>query len=194
MVMVDPINGNVITKSFDSLKTLLTGYSANFQADINYVPRHPMPGETEFIPETWIDLKSPNIYVGLGQDALPGNIYDLDASIITFDGQLNLVDIVYHKNMRSYDGAIIHHGDNKTGIGEGDDEILSINFNGINPKINTLAVIVNSFKGNSMVGLRSAFIRLFEQNSLIGCHVLGQGTETIGLLLGLFRRDTVNGI
>ena len=55
-----------------------------------------------------------------------------------------------------------------------------------------MAVIVNSFKGNSMIGLRSAFIRLFDQTKLIGCHVLGQGTETTGLLLGLFRRDFVN--
>jgi len=46
-----------------------------------------------------------------------------------------------------------------------------------------MVVIVNSFKGNNMVRLRSAFIRLFEQNKLIGF---------TGLLLGLFRKDFVN--
>ena len=53
-----------------------------------------------------------------------------------------------------------------------------------------MAVIVNSFKGNSMIGLKSAFIRLYDETKLIGCHVIGQGTETTGLLLGLFRKDT----
>ena len=191
-VMVDPISGNEVTKSYNDLKTLLTGYSANFQSDINYKPRHPMPGESELVPETWIDINTKYVFVGLGWDVLPGNIYDLDASIITFDMNFNAVDVVYHKNMKSADGAMEHHGDNRTGIGEGDDELLSIDFVLLDNNISTLAVIVNSFKGNSMVGLRSAFIRLFDRDIPIGCHVLGQGTETIGLLLGLFRKDTVN--
>ena len=59
-------------------------------------------------------------------------------------------------------------------------------------KITSMAVIVNSFKGNSMIGLRSAFIRLFDDDKPIGCHVLGQGSETTGLLLGYFRRDYIN--
>ena len=102
------------------------------------------------------------------------------------------MEIIYHKNLKSMDGTIVHYGDNKTGIGEGDDELLSVDLSRINPNVNAMAVIVNSFKGNSMIGLRSAFIRLFDQTKLIGCHVLGQGTETTGLLLGLFRRDFVN--
>ena len=62
----------------------------------------------------------------------------------------------------------------------------------MNPNVGSIAVIINSFKDNSMVGLRSAFIKLFDNDKPIGCHVLGQGTETIGLLLGYFRRDYVN--
>ena len=192
-VMIDPIEGNVITKSFDSLKTLLTGYSLKSDS-VQEKPRHPLPGENLFIPQTWIELKTQFVYVGLGWDILPGNVYDLDASIVCFDSMLNPIDVIYHKKMKSTDGAIVHQGDNRTGFGEGDDELLSINFAGLNPNITSMAVIVNSFKGNNMVGLKSAFIRLFEQNSTIGCHILGQGTENVGLLLGLFRKDTVNNI
>ena len=94
--------------------------------------------------------------------------------------------------MKSRDGNIIHQGDNRTGIGEGDDEVISINLRNLDQNVASMAVIVNSFKGNSMIGLRSAFIRLFDDDKPIGCHVLGQGTETIGLLLGYFRRDYVN--
>ena len=191
-VMCDPLEGNTAIKSYDSLKVLLNGYTESFNSAPVYKPRHPLQGEPVFTPETWIDMTPGIIYVGLGWDILPGNIYDLDASIISFDRNINPIETIYHKNLRSQDGSIIHYGDNKTGLGEGDDEVLSVNLATINPNVMTMAIIVNSFKGNSMVGLKSAFIRLFEQNRLIGCHVLGQGTETTGLLLGLFRKDFAN--
>ena len=191
-VMCDPIEGNVVTSSYNSLKVLLNGYLESFNNDIAYKPRHPMEGEQTFTPETWIDIDAAKVHVGLGWDILPGNIYDLDASIITFDKQINELEIIYHKNMKSRDGNIIHQGDNRTGLGEGDDEVISINLRNLDQNVASMAVIVNSFKGNSMVGLRSAFIRLFDDDKPIGCHVLGQGTETIGLLLGYFRRDYVN--
>lgn len=191
-VMCDPIEGNIVTKSYSSLKVLLNGYLESFSSEVNYKPRHPLPGEQIFTPETWINIDAAKIHVGLGWDILPGNVYDLDASIISFDNQINELEIIYHKNLQSKNGSIIHHGDNRTGIGEGDDEVLTVNLGNLDPSVASLAVIVNSFKGNSMVGLKSAFIRLFDDNKPIGCHVLGQGTETIGLLLGYFRKDFVN--
>ena len=191
-VMCDPIEGNVVTSSYESLKVLLNGYLDSFNSEINYKPRHPIEGEQIFTPETWIDIDAAIVHVGLGWDILPGNIYDLDASIISFDKQINDLEIIYHKNMKSKDGNIIHHGDNRTGIGEGDDEVMTIKLRNLAQNVASLAIIVNSFKGNSMVGLKSAFIRLFDDDKPIGCHVLGQGSETIGLLLGYFRRDYIN--
>ena len=194
-VMIDPLEGTTVKESYPSLKTLLNGYSESFNsAIVNYQPRHPLPGEPSFTPETWIDMAPGLTYIGLGWDILPGNIYDLDASIISFDRNINQMEIIYHKNLKSVDGSIVHYGDNRTGLGEGDDEVLSVDLSRINPNVNAMAVIVNSFKGNSMTGLKSAFIRLYDQTRLIGCHVLGQGTETTGLLLGLFRRDFTNNI
>ena len=192
-VMCDPIEGNIVTGSYNSLKVLLNGYLESFNSDMsNNKPRHPIPDEQLFTPETWINIDTARVHVGLGWDILPGNVYDLDASIITFDSQVNELEVIYHKNTRSKDGNIIHLGDNRTGIGEGDDEVMTINLRNLPQNVASLAVIVNSFKGNSMVGLRSAFIRLFDDDKPIGCHVLGEGTETVGLLLGYFRRDVVN--
>ena len=70
--------------------------------------------------------------------------------------------------------------------------MLSVDLSRINPNANAMALIVNSFKGNNMVGLRSAFIRIYDKTRLIGCHVIEQGSESTGLLLGLFRRDFAN--
>ena len=77
-------------------------------------------------------------------------------------------------------------------MGEGDSEIMSVNLRLINQNVASLAVIVNSFKGNSMIGVKSGYIRLFDEKNLIGCHTLGQGTEVTGLLLGFFKRNYNN--
>jgi stress response protein SCP2 len=191
-VMCDPIEGNIITKSYDSLKLLINGYSTTFTQNSQEKPRHPMEGEEELIPETWVDIDAAMVHIGLGWDILPGNVFDLDASVITFDRQLNNLEIIYHKNLTSKDGNIIHHGDNKTGIGEGDDEVITVKLSKLDEKVASLAVIVNSFKGNDMRGIKSAFIRLFDDDKPIGCHVLGNGSETVGLLLGYFRRNYEN--
>ena len=55
-----------------------------------------MEGEATFTPETWIDIDAAKVHVGLGWDILPGNIYNLDASIISFDKQINEPEIIYH--------------------------------------------------------------------------------------------------
>ena len=190
-VMVDPIEGNVITKSHESLRILIGGYVSSIKSEMkeNYNKKHPLPGESLFSPETWIDINYELINVGLGWDILPGNIYDLDASIISFDKKINVIEMIYHKNMKSKDGSLILLGDNRTGIGDGDDEVLSINLGNMNKNVASLAVIVNSYKENTMVGLKSAFIRLFHDTKLIGCHVLGKGGENVGLLLGVFRKN-----
>lgn len=144
-------------------------------------------------PEHGLKLdKFAKINVGLGWDILPGNIIDLDNSIVTFDNQLNLLEIIYHKHLISNDGGIIHYGDNRLGVGEGDNEIMTINLGLLDPNVASIAVIVNSFKGNSMIGVKSGYIRLFDENLLIGCHTLGQGMEVTGLLLGYFKRDYNN--
>ena len=193
-VMCDPIDGHRVTDSYSSLKLLLNGYTESFNSEVNYKPRHPIPGEEVFTPETWINIDAAVVHVGLGWDILPGNVYDLDASIITFDKQINELEVIYHKNMKSKNESIVHHGDNRTGIVEGDDEVMTIKLRNLEPNVASLAVIVNSFKGNSMIGLKSAFIRLYDDDKPIGCHVLGQGTETTGLLLGYFRKDDINNV
>jgi stress response protein SCP2 len=49
---------------------------------------------------------------------------DLDASVILFDENKQVVDVVYFGQLRSKDGSIVHSGDNLTGAGDGDDEVI----------------------------------------------------------------------
>ena len=191
--MADPISGNVVTQSYEDIKTLLGNYTMSKDGTDNYV-QHPLPGEPLFDFNKWKKVENRFTYVGLGWDIQQGSNFDLDASILTFDEKNNLMEIVYHRNLHSYNKSIEHYGDNKTGVGEGDDEVLSIDFGNVTPNTHSMAVIINSFKGNSLVYIRNAFIRLYDQNNYIGVHVLENCPECIGLLLGLFRKYEKTGI
>ena len=48
--------------------------------------------------------------------------------------------------------AIIHSGDNRTGSGDGDDEVINIDFTKINPSVNAILFVVNVYNetGNRM--------------------------------------------
>lgn len=71
------------------------------------------------------------INVGLGWDArvTDGSGFDLDASafILNEAGKVRSdADFIFYNNMTSTDGSIVHQGDNQTGDGEGDDEVISL--------------------------------------------------------------------
>lgn len=75
------------------------------------------------------------VLVGLGWDAKPtqqsGADFDLDASaiIVGEDGlayQHADSSFVYYYNDTALDGAVTHSGDNQTGAGDGDDEVITI--------------------------------------------------------------------
>ena len=136
---------------------------------------------------TWIPIDSQITFVGLGWDIQKGYTFDLDSSIIAFDVNKNVKSIIYHKSTSDFNGSIKHFGDNTTGKGDGDDEIISINFPTLDYSYDSLAVIINSFKGNPLVGIKSGFIRLFDNQKPIGIYFIDEGINSTGILLGIFR-------
>jgi tellurium resistance protein TerD len=71
------------------------------------------------------------IVVGLGWDAraTDGAAFDLDASafLVKLDGKVRSdSDFCFYNNKVVADGAVQHTGDNTTGAGEGDDEIIKV--------------------------------------------------------------------
>ena len=190
-VMADPIAGNKVTLSYEDIKTLLGTYSMCNAKSYNSQPvqQHPLPGEPVIEFNKWITLDNRFTYVGLGWHIQPGFTFDLDASILTFDRMNNLMEIIYHKNGHSYNNSILHYGDNRSGVGEGDDEVLSVDFALLDPNTFTMAVIVNSFKGNSLVNVMDAFIRLYDTQKPIGVHIFKKFPDCVGIFFGIFRKD-----
>jgi tellurium resistance protein TerD len=120
------------------------------------------------------------IMCGLGWDVAPksggffgGNKqFDLDSSVICLDAEKKLSDvknIIYFGNLRHSSSAIAHQGDNLTGAGEGDDEIINIDLPLIPPSITYLMFVINIYKCNerrqdfSMVN--NAFVRLVNRTT-----------------------------
>ena len=79
-----------------------------------------------------------SIGVGLGWDvrSTAGHDFDLDASALALGENHKVLGddyFVFFNNLKSPDGSIEHQGDNLTGEGEGDDEVVTVNLPGVPP-------------------------------------------------------------
>lgn len=89
--------------------------------------------------------------VGLGWDINRyegGYDFDLDASafLLGANGKVRRdEDFIFYGNLKSQDGSVRHTGDNLTGEGEGDDEVLIINFAKVPPDVQKIAVTVTIY-------------------------------------------------
>lgn len=89
---------------------------------------------------------------------------DLDASVIVFDAGKQAIDTVYFGQLNSKDGAIRHGGDNLTGEGEGDDEVIHVDLGALDPRAAYMVFTVNSFRGQTFEEVDNAVARLVDEN------------------------------
>ena len=101
-----------------------------------------------------------------------GKDFDLDASVICLDENGKLrdgQDIVYFGNLAHPSGAIVHRGDNLTGAGEGDDEIVLVDLPKIPAQISKLVFVVNIYQAvkrkQDFSQVANAFVRLVDSSS-----------------------------
>lgn len=109
----------------------------------------------------WGAIEKKGFFGGMKKQAV-----DLDASVGTFDSSKKLDQVVYFANLKAYNGAISHSGDDRTGDMDGDDgldnEIITIKMNNLPKTVENVAVVLNSFQGNDFKTIPFASIRLYE--------------------------------
>jgi tellurium resistance protein TerZ len=114
------------------------------------------------------------VRMGLGWDAVAkrglfgkgkSQSIDLDASCLLFDGSRNLADAVWFRQLRSKDGSVLHTGDNLTGEGEGDDEVINVDLPSVPENVAQLVFTVNSFTGQDFSQIANAFCRLVDETT-----------------------------
>jgi tellurium resistance protein TerZ len=111
------------------------------------------------------------VRMGLGWDAVKkrglfgsrSQEIDLDASALLFDAGGNLVDQVWFQQLVSRDGSVQHTGDNRTGAGDGDDESIRVQLDGVPQAVHTIVFTVNSFTGQDFSQIENAFCRLIDE-------------------------------
>ena len=113
------------------------------------------------------------LVIGLGWDArvTDGAAFDLDGSafILKNDGKVRSdSDFIFYNNLKSSCGSIIHNGDNKTGVGDADDETLTIDLANVPAEVDKVTFAVTIHEADArrqnfgMVG--KAYIRCLDAN------------------------------
>lgn len=142
------------------------------------------------------------IFLGVGWDVVKskgffgfgggGGDIDLDASVIMFDDNKQVVDVVYFGQLRSKDGSIQHSGDNRTGDGDGDDEVIRVNLDQVPSQVKSLVFTVSSFRGQTFEKVENAFCRLVDQatqQEIASYKLSSQGAHTGLIIAKLYRHN-----
>jgi tellurium resistance protein TerD len=140
------------------------------------------------------------VIVGLGWDArtTTGSDFDLDASALLANGEgkvSNDKNFVFFNNLKSPDGSVEHTGDNLTGEGEGDDEVIKVNLAGVPADVEKIVFPVSIYEAESRQQsfgqVRNAFIRVVNQadNNELARYDLSEdaSTETAMVFGELYR-------
>ncbi|WOI63669.1 TerD family protein [Streptomyces fradiae] len=103
------------------------------------------------------------VKMGLGwEPAYRAKDIDLDASVIVYGPQRNHVDSCYFGKLTVLGGAIRHSGDNLTGEGAGDDEVITVDLGRLPAEATGLVFTVNSFSGQKFTEVAKAYCRLLD--------------------------------
>ncbi|MEU3316390.1 TerD family protein [Streptomyces sp. NPDC048387] len=103
------------------------------------------------------------VKMGLGwEPAFGGRDIDLDASVIAYGPQRNFVDACYFGKLSILGGSVKHSGDNLTGEGAGDDEVIVVDLGRLPAEVTGLVFTVNSFSGQKFTEVAKAYCRLLD--------------------------------
>jgi tellurium resistance protein TerD len=110
--------------------------------------------------------------IGLGWDArsTDGSPFDLDASAFLLKADEKVRgdnDFIFYNQPKSSDGSIEHMGDNRTGAGEGDDEVLRVDLTRVPAEVQKVAFAATiheaEVRRQNFGMVRRAYIRILNE-------------------------------
>ena len=117
---------------------------------------------------------------------------DLDASCFIFDDNNNPIDLVYFGQLASRDGSVQHSGDNRTGLGDGDDEQIAVALNRIPANVKTLVFTVSNYTGQNFSQVENAYCRLVDGQTgkeIARYDLSAQGNHTAQIMAKVYRHN-----
>ncbi|MTE15998.1 TerD family protein [Nocardia aurantiaca] len=118
---------------------------------------------------------------------------DLDASALVYAGH-DLVDVAYYGQLVTKDGAIRHSGDNLTGEGKGDDEVITVDLTRVGSHVTTIVFVITSYAGHTFEKVRNAFWRLIDgttSTELTRSNLSSRGSHTGMVVAKVHREDGI---
>lgn len=149
---------------------------------------------------TKTDPSLSRIIVGLGWDprATDGTEFDLDASAFLLNATGKCrgeADFIFYNQLKSTDGSVEHAGDNRTGAGDGDDEVIKVDLSRVPADVDKVAFAVTihdaEARKQNFGQVGGAFIRIV--NEVSGAEVVrydlaeDASTETAMIFAELYR-------
>lgn len=106
--------------------------------------------------------------VGLGWDVNKGNgsAFDLDAFIVPLgpDGKAITSETCYYGRLKTLNEGLSHSGDNLTGAGDGEDEVITVTMSKLPQNVDKLVIAVNIYEAASrrqnFGQVRNAFVQV----------------------------------
>ena len=145
------------------------------------------------------------IFIGLGWDINPtdtGGDFDIDASIFLLGSNEKLISdkhFIFYNNLKSPDPeqSVQQRGDNRTGAGEGDDEIIDVNLKTVPPEVEKMVLTVTIHEADqrqqNFGQVSNAFVRIVncENEKEIIRYDLTEdfSVETALIMAELYRKD-----
>ena len=142
------------------------------------------------------------VLVGLGWDprATDGSEFDLDASafLLASTGKVRgEADFIFYNQLRSPEGSVEHTGDNRTGAGEGDDEVVKVDLSRVPADVEKIAFTVTihdaDTRRQNFGQVSNSFIRIVNETS--GAEIVrydlaeDASTETAMVFAELYRHN-----
>jgi tellurium resistance protein TerD len=146
------------------------------------------------------DVKRVRVCAGWDVRQTTGHDHDLDLSAIQTDDNKKTLEeqgFVFFNNLKSADGSVVHNGDNLTGAGDGDDEVIEVDLQQVRADVDAIVFVVSihdaEARGQSFGQVRNAFIRVVDddtkQEILRYDLTEDASTETVMIFGELYRRD-----
>ena len=114
------------------------------------------------------------LLIGLGWDerATSGAEFDLDASVFLLNNMGKVRgdhDFIFYNQLKSDNAAVEHTGDNRSGAGDGDDEVIKVNLSQVPADIEKIAVTVTihdaQARNQNFGQVSNAFIRVVNEET-----------------------------
>lgn len=144
-----------------------------------------------------------NVLIGLGWDInhYDGETdFDLDASafMTKANGKVgNENDFIFYGNLNHVSGSVQHMGDNRTGEGDGDDEVIRVQLDKIPSDYDTISFTVTIYEAEKRLQnfgmVENAYVRLIDEDTgeeLVRFDLTEDfSTETALVVAEIYKRD-----